>query len=108
MKGGLLVPRNMHGGASTFAPLCEGREHLRGSENWVYVTTCQELAWAYAWAAAGRGKPRVLTVNPAGPLERDPEHSIDMEAYRCEAAFVVSVSTEPLMDEMTATAGWVV
>ena len=77
------------------------------AERYVYVTTSRELAWVYAWHARGRGRPRVLTVTPLSDVWHDPEHSPDMEAYRCESAFVTAVDLDPLVSEQDARAGWV-
>jgi hypothetical protein len=108
MKGGLLLPRAKLGGApATSAPMKAGRAPNPDAENWVYVTTSLTLAWVYAWHAPGRGRPRVLTVTPLGPVYDDPEHSPDMEAYRTDAAVVAAVDLEPLVSEADARAGWV-
>lgn len=106
-KRGLLMPRTFHQSKQvTTAPLMPGKQPREDSEQYVYVTTSKILAWAYAWAATGRGRPRVLTVAPLGPVWPDPEHSVDMEAYRCEAAVVVDVDFEPMITETEANAGW--
>lgn len=106
-RGGLLTPRVRHGGKSTHAPLKEGYSEREDAAKYVYLTTSLELAWVYAWHAPGRGNPKVLTVRPLAPVYRDPEHSEDMQAYRTESAVVLSVDTDPIMDEWTASAGWV-
>ncbi len=54
-KGGLLVPRADHGKAGTTAPLAPGRAAPDDAVNHVYMTQDLDLAWAYAWAAPGRG-----------------------------------------------------
>lgn len=106
-RGGLLMPRTFHGSKGTTAPLKPGAVANSDSERYVYVTTSLDLAWVYAWHAQGRGRPRVLTVRPLSPVWRDPEHSEDMAAYRCEAAVVDAVAVEPLVTESDARAGWV-
>lgn len=103
-KGGLLLPRDVHGGASTSAPLNGPAEP--SAESWVYVTESLNLAWAYAYAAPGRGKPRVLRVHPMGRIEPDHEHSAEMCAWRCESAGVVAVYTIPPMTAEEAAKGW--
>lgn len=105
-RGGLLMPRARHGGRATGAPVNSGREPLPDAEQCVYLTEHVELAWAYAWAAPGRGKPKVLVVRPLGPIEPDPEHSVEMAAWRCEAAIVEQVLTDPPFGEEEAKAGW--
>lgn len=107
MKGGLLMPRRFHGGAGTQAPLKVGATPLGDADQFVYVTTSKVLAWVYAWEAVGRGRPRVLTVRPLSEVWRDPEHSRDMEAYRCEAATVVDVDFDPMISEAEAKEGWI-
>lgn len=105
-RGGVVMPRSFHGGAGTSAPVTRHAE--TGAESWVYVTGSLELAWAYAWHAAGRGKPKVLVVEPRGELEPDPEHSAAMDAWRCEWAVVRQVLTDPAISEAEARTGWVV
>jgi hypothetical protein len=111
-KGGWLFPRSFYKGLKeaarvTTAPVKPGRQPSPDADKWVYVTTNEALAWVYAWHAPGRGKPRVLIVQPYGPIERDPEHSVDMEAYRCPMAKVLDVDREPTVSEEDARAGWV-
>lgn len=107
-KGGLLMPRRFHQTKrTTTAPLKPGRQPRADSENYVYVTTNKTLAWVYAWHSTGRGRPRVLRVIPMGRIWSDPEHSEDMEAYRCESALVAEVDFEPLITEEEARSGWV-
>jgi hypothetical protein len=107
-KGGLLLPQSKHGGAGTHAPLMAGATSPADASGYVYVTTSETLAWVYAWCAPGRGKPRVLIVGPCGEVERDPEHSLAMEAFRCEAAAVLAVDLVPKVDEADAREGWIV
>ena len=78
-RGGLLLPRSTHGGPATSAP---------------------------AWRAPGRGKPKVLVIEPFGDIERDPEHSLAMDAWRGSWAKVRGVLTEPAVSEDAARAGW--
>jgi hypothetical protein len=73
----------------------------------VYVTTDLNVAWVYAWCAVGRGKPKVLIVEPTDEVVADPEHSHAMQAYRTRSARVVKVLTEPTMTERQAREGWV-
>lgn len=111
-RGGLLLPRSYHGGDGTSAPLTsralsDSEQHVVDeSSSYVYITTNVAIAWAYAWSAPGRGKPRVLTVAPTSDIEPDPEHSPLMEAYRCDGARVISVSLDPLLTEQEAADGW--
>lgn len=105
--GGWVFPRSSHGGAGSSAPTTPGRESPAEAADFVYVTTDLTLAWAYAWAAPGRGKPKVLTVIPHGPTEPDPEHSSRMDAWRCEFAKVTHVDTDPILSDADARAGWV-
>jgi hypothetical protein len=105
--GGVLLPRASHTGVPTTAPLNAGQEPPSDAGQWVYVTRDLDLAWVYAWHAVGRGKPKVLRVNPVGTLERDPEHSVRMDAWRCEFAPVRQVLLEPTMTEAEARDGWI-
>jgi hypothetical protein len=105
--GGLLVPRAVHGGPGTTAPLNPGCSEQPDAANFVYLTDDVTLAWVYAWHAPGRGRPRVLTVAPLGTVERDPEHSWRSGAWRCEAARVTAVDLTPSITEADARSGWV-
>lgn len=107
-RGGLLLPRSQHGKAASTAPLQPGKEAVADAADWVYLTRNVDLAWAYAWAAPGRGRPKVLQVIPHGPLEPDDEHSPQMDAWRCAWAKVANVHTHPTITEVEATAGWIV
>lgn len=106
-RGGWVFPRGFHTGAGTDAPRVAGRGEPDGADQWVYVTTDPVIAWVYAWHAPGRGRPKVLTVVPRGAVEPDVEHSPSMNAWRCESARVTAVSTDPLITEADARAGWV-
>lgn len=67
-----VLPASAHGGHVTF-PHVTSREHA-------YATTDQHDAWEYAqkaWAASGKGRPRVYQVRPIGGhqhVEKDPSH----------------------------------
>ena len=108
-RGGYVTPRNFHRSKDgTSAPLQPGKASPADAVEHTYLTTSPLLAWVYAWAAPGRGKPKVLTVEPMGDVYRDPEHSADMEAYRCDGWLrVVNVDTEPIITEQEARDGWV-
>lgn len=106
-RRGLLLPRSVHGGRGTTAPLNPGQTLPADAADWVYVTGDLDLAWVYAWHAPGRGRPRVLQVRPLEGLEDDPEHSARMAAARCKAAIVDRVLTEPTCTEAEARGGWV-
>jgi hypothetical protein len=83
--GGLVLP-----GADV------GREnHNLGRSDRVYVTPDLELAWLYAEASKGRGKPKVLIVEPRSPLEVDDSTigNEEQEAYSCAYAVVQKVLT---------------
>lgn len=105
--GGYLFPRAWHGSAGTTAPLTPGEKMPDDSDQYVYVTRSLDLAWVYAFHAAGRGRPKVLVVEPSGGLEPDPEHSAAMDAWRTESARVLRVLIEPTMTEEQARSGWV-
>lgn len=107
-RGGYVTDREFHQGAQTSAPLKPGRQSPEDVVEHTYLTTNPVVAWVYAWHAPGRGKPKVLRVEPMGPVSPDPEHSPAMEAYRCAGWLrVVGVETEPLITEAEARAGWV-
>ena len=105
--GGLVLPRSVHGGPGTTAPLNPGRALPADAAGFVYVTEDLDVAWVYAWHAPGRGAPRVLVVAACG-LEADPEHSEGMGAWRCRSARVLRVLRKPTVDEESARAGWLV
>lgn len=107
-RGGLLIPRSRHGGPGTSAPLTPGRTQPEDAADWVYLTSDLDLAWVYAFHAPGRGRARVLRVTPIGDVLRDIEHGDTMAAYRCEAATVADVLTEPTVTEAEARDGWII
>lgn len=104
--GGLLLPRSTHGGPGTAAPVNPGRAVPDEAQGWVYLTEDIDVAWAYAWVAPGRGKPKVVEVVPHDDLEPDPEHSPAMRAWRCRWATVSRVHTVPTITEAEARDGW--
>lgn len=106
-RGGVLIPRSHHGRTGTSAPTAPGRSSPASADQYVYLTRDLNLAWVYAWHAPGRGRPKVLVVAPHGDLEPDPEHSREMDAWRCDWATVRQVLTEPAVTEADARAGWV-
>ena len=105
--GGYLLPRAFHEGRATAAPLSPGCVQPEDAAEYVYITESEDLAWAYAWCSPGRGRPKVLVVEPTGPVVPDSEHSPAMLAYRTTSARVVAVHIEPLMTEAEAREGWV-
>lgn len=105
-RGDRLLPRREHGGVPTSGPLVPGGQRLPQSDDWVYITTDRNLAWAYAHCSGGTGNPVVLLVEPVGAIEQDPEHSDYMPVYRCEAATVLVVDPRPAMTSEQAWQGW--
>lgn len=105
--GGYLMPRTFHGGDGTAAPLREGQTEREDSNAWVYMTRDETLAWVYAFEAPGRGNPKVLVVEPRGEIQRDPEHSRDMDAWRTEFAKVLRILRDAPITEQEAREGWV-
>lgn len=102
--GGWLLPRSDHGGPATSAPASRA---LPQNEQHIYLTTDLDLAWVYAWHAPGRGRPKVLVVEPTQPIQHDPEHSPQMPAYRSRGmAHVAAVLTTPTVTEEQARQGW--
>lgn len=89
-KGGLLLPRAMHGGKGSLGHLVNPSDD---ESDWVYITTDRGLAEDFALLAPGRGKPKVLTVNPLDAPEPDPAtfDGEDRESYRVKAARVIGV-----------------
>ena len=86
-RGGLVLPAVLTG-----RPVTGGG--IRDDEGQhVYVTPDHSLACVFAHLSSGRGKPKVLTVTPLGPLEIDIAtfDGEEREAYRCEAAVVEAV-----------------
>lgn len=82
-RGGLVLP-----GTDV------GRHNHPGLEyrsDWVYLTPDLDLAWLYAEAASGRGRPKVLVVRPgSGLLNDDSTLAGDDEqvSFRCTHAYV--------------------
>ncbi len=70
------------------------------------ISFCPFSSIVVGSGSPGRGKPKVLSVVPVGTVTRDPEHSLAMEAYRCESARVVAVSMMPEITEEAARNGW--
>lgn len=103
-RGGLVLP-----GAQV------GRDNTSGSHGYVdhgipytgehvYVTTDRDLAMIFALLAKGRGRPRVLTVQPFG-MKPDTGTTYGGEerddVFTCEWATVLSVE---MLDPMAAAA----
>lgn len=84
-RGGYVFPAAFHGGE--IRPGHAGDD----STEFAYVTTDHDLAAFYALNAKGRGRPRVLTVTPTGPIEDDPStYDGEREAqYRSRSPFRV-------------------
>jgi hypothetical protein len=90
------VPRAWHGKEANTATLTVPQGWYDDRADFVYVTTDLDLAWAMAERAPGRGRPKVLVVEPMGPLEDDPAtfDGGDADSYRCrEPARVLRVLT---------------
>jgi hypothetical protein len=104
--GDVLLPRREHGGAPTTGPMVPGGERLPESDDWVYVTTDRNLAWAYAHCSGGSGDAVVLLVQPLGAIHHDPEHSDHMPVFRCRAATVQVVDSRQAMTAEQAQRGW--
>ena len=87
-SGGVLLPA-----ALTGAP----DNHGLGRTAVVYVTPDLELAWDYAEAALGRGRPKVLVVRPLGPLAVDESTCGGQEqaSFACSWARVLRVLAAP-------------
>lgn len=105
-RGDVVLPRKEHGGPPTSGPLIPGGQRLLASDDYVYITRRHKLAWAYAHASGGRGKPIVLIVEPQGTVEPDPEHSTHMHAYRCKSAQVLLVDDTPAISAEVAENNW--
>lgn len=78
-RGGYLFPVDFH----------KSQPRPGGSDDgtaYVYMTTDLDLAWWYAEQHPGRGKPKVLVVEPLGPIEVDySPYDNESDQYRCEA-----------------------
>lgn len=87
--GGYLFPVDWHGSRPRAG-------HQEGGTAYVYMTTDLDLAWAYAEQTRGRGRPKVLIVQPLGPVEVDPStYDYEEDQYRCrEGAKVLKVIKE--------------
>lgn len=88
-RGGLVLP-----GDETGRHAHPGMEYR---SDYVYVTPDLDLAWAYAIAATGRGKPRVLVVLPGSPLLHDDSTIAGGEeqvSFRCTHAYVQKILTD--------------
>lgn len=91
MAGGLVLPRNETGALPTTAPLNPGMRLPADQGEYVYMTRDLDVAWNYARASSGKGKPKVLVISPLDRPERDREHGPNTDAWRCKAATVVRV-----------------
>jgi hypothetical protein len=81
-RGGIVLPGSQVGRDN----------HSLGTNNYVYVSTDIEVAMDFAVLAKGRGKPRILTVQPFGKMERDTYPDMaDQDSWRCEGARVLKV-----------------
>lgn len=65
-RGGFLFPVAFHG--THQRPGHVGED----STEFIYLTDDRDQAAAYAYDHPGRGRPKILTVQPSGPIERDP------------------------------------
>lgn len=85
-SGGLVLPGDLVG---------KDNHGLKRSDA-VYLTPDLELAWDYARACKGRGRPRVLVVRPMSELEMDDSTvgEEEQESYRCSGARVLRTLTE--------------
>lgn len=84
-RGGLLLPVDVTAANQRPGHVPKGTAH-------VYVTTDRDLAEWYALNSKGRARPRILTVQPLGPLTDDASpYDHEHNQFRCEAATVVAV-----------------
>lgn len=104
--GGLLLPRSTTSAVGTTAPLNAGRRTPVDADQYVYLTADLDVAWAYAFAATGCSRPRVLVAMPEDPPISDGEHSARMGAFKASAATVIEVMLEPTITAEQAAAGW--
>lgn len=86
-KGALLLPGDQF----------DKDNHGLGRSDRVYLTTDLGLAWDYAEAASGRGRPKVCEVMPLGPLSVDDSTvgGDEQDSYVTDAAVVVRVIERP-------------
>lgn len=80
-KGGYLFPPSFHHGAT--------RPGVRVPEDdqYIYFVTDFEQATYYALNSKGRGRPKVCTVVPSGPIEHDPStYDGEDEQYRSKTS----------------------
>ena len=88
-----------------------GRHNHPGLEyrsDWVYITPDLDLAWEYAEAAQGRGKPKVLVVLPGSGLLNDDSTiagGVEQISFRCTHAIVQKVLTVRECPAQPAQAG---
>ena len=87
--GGILLPKAQTQAEGTTAPLNPGMRSPDDAGHWCYITRDREVAEYYAEHAIGRGRPKVLVVQPHGLVERDVEHGPRTDAWRCEWATVL-------------------
>lgn len=94
-SGGLVLPRVQTGRPANHEAASAGPSFAPDAGEWVYVTLDLELAWDFAEAAQGRGKPKVLVVAPWSTPVED-WSSVNGEVlpmYRVEGATVEKVLT---------------
>lgn len=81
-RGGLILPGAKFGEDN----------HGLGRSEWVYVTTELDLAIEYAKVAQGRGKAKIVEVQPWGEMFVDDSTIAggqEQDSYKCEAAKVL-------------------
>ncbi|WP_404387836.1 hypothetical protein [Humibacillus xanthopallidus] len=105
-RGDALLARSVTGTPRTRALMYPGVAPPAESADWVYVTTRHKFAWMHAFYSGADGDPIVLLVEPDETLERDPEYSARMQAFRCRSAQVILVDTTPAITEEEAASGW--
>ena len=88
-RGGLLLPGDLVG---------KDNWHLKRSQ-FAYITTEIQLAYFYAYACKGRGRPKVLIVKPISQIENDNSFLFDdlQAAYTCSGAIVQKTILLPWM-----------
>ena len=65
-RGGFLTPASFHG-----AGQANRLDDYDGAEGYVFLTPDREVAEMFARSAKGRGRPKVLTVEPTADVEPD-------------------------------------
>jgi len=102
-RGGWLTPPSFHG--EERANVLPG---YPDADQYIFMTPDVEVAETFAYQAKGRGRPKVLTVVPTEPIERDLATWCGMDGYLYRSRGWAKVVAVRILDEDCAPPRWVI